>query len=1127
MATSGSQSKGAALFASGKKVSTPSPNKVSSGSSKASPGSSITQQITSRNNLTLTKSGTSLVSKQSSQSSGSGDYDRSYSSVPLVVNAPSKVPTSVPKSSSVPVATKPVTVPVVKSIGSDSSKASTEKSITEQIAARNKLTLTDSGAKQVMKQAPVGSQRIETDSEGNRTVRYKLSEETYIEQIYSPTGHLISSGSKSLASIAPAGVVPGESRLKVMAAPGSEKGAQTQESSSARESEGRPTATKDKESEGGLFGDWQLPTASELLAPVTESDAYKTYILPTVEKLTGGVEYSKTMPASEGQSLDVVQPSVVKPQADLTPTPAVLNTDVIKPEEQAPEMSTELSAQIFAAQGNTDLLLGVEGGNIYPVTDEEKAQAALEYLNSHYPSGAGTGGDNEKICKYFWYLVPGMSQASVDYHTLVSMINDYEGIITNEFGTLSKYSSSIGSVSPIGGSVVTFASLTQSQQQEIIREFNEKMIDNDMPPVVMALFNAGLAEACGSGGKAADARNWMSSGGLQEALEGDVLWYSYSGAKDWLTSQQGMAAVGVGFNLLGAAGAFMVGGPVASIAVMGTAPFSTTELWQSFGEAAFKTKGELQISGEYSQDHVTSYQTLYSTAQSSVSNVGMAKSLSDGNVNLQNIKVAREAVQQAEESLRNNWAYLEASRVYDDKVRQIDTLKNTLATNEAMFDAQGNYIAKQNPPVGISIINSNEDWIVEYAGIKGSFDGQGKLGELKENFVGDVVVKDRSGNELGRQQVKAQLFSGDVTIDAASIVNATQKYSKKAAEVKSTVYTVTVPLGATLAYAGKSYEGGKSYDIPVSEGMSNNAIISQPGRKDEEKVLYPVDQAWVGWKPVLQADPYYSAPGSKTYGQIDLQTSPDATVTINGKQFTPSGDKTVVPVVSGYYSVKVSRPGYEDWEKTVYVGDGQTLAVSDPSQTIKEEDEYQDYSSGGSGGGGGSSGGSSTVSYGLIKYGNACTGAEIWQDEVRVYPVIEQDYSIDPGYHAIKISKTGKKTWLKTVYVSAGDTITVSPAFEDDTGSTSTGTGTGTGTTTATETTQRVYINTEPTQAKVLIDGGATGEWTPCYLDLHNGYYIISTVKSGYVQQDTPLYVGSTILWGDAARNRAKEERLI
>ena len=167
------------------------------------------------------------------------------------------------------------------------------------------------------------------------------------------------------------------------------------------------------------------------------------------------------------------------------------------------------------------------------------------------------------------------------------------------------------------------------------------------------------------------------------------------------------------------------------------------------------------------------------------------------------------------------------------------------------------------------------------------------------------------------------------------------------------------------------------------------------------------------------------------------------------------------------------------------------------------------------------------MTYGLIKYGNACTGADIWQDEVRVYPVIEQEYSIDPGYHAIKISKTGKKTWLKTVYVSAGDTITVSPAFEDDPSSTSTGTGTGTTTTTTTETTQRVYINTEPTQAKVLVNGGATGEWTPCYLDLPNGYYIISTVKSGYAQKDTPLYVGSTILWGDAARNRAKEERLI
>ena len=260
---------------------------------------------------------------------------------------------------------------------------------------------------------------------------------------------------------------------------------------------------------------------------------------------------------------------------------------------------------------------------------------------------------------------------------------------------------------------------------------------------------------------------------------------------------------------------------------------------------------------------------------------------------------------------------------------------------------------------------------------------------------------------------------------------------------------------------------------------------------------------------------------------MEFATSPDTTVTVNGKTFSTGSGDNAIELVSGYYSVKISKPGYEDWEKTVYVGSGQTLAISDPSITEKEETK-KTYSSGGSsGGGGGSYGGSSSskVTWGLIKYGNACVGAEIWQDEVQIAPVIEQEYSIDPGYHAIVIKKTYKKDWLKTVYVAAGDTITVSPAFEDaDSSEESSSSDT---VDSVVDDTKRVYINSEPYNAKVLVNGGYTGEWTPCYLDLPYGYYIISIVKSGYIQQDIPLYVGDIILWEDAARNRAIEERLI
>jgi hypothetical protein len=112
--------------------------------------------------------------------------------------------------------------------------------------------------------------------------------------------------------------------------------------------------------------------------------------------------------------------------------------------------------------------------------------------------------------------------------------------------------------------------------------------------------------------------------------------------------------------------------------------------------------------------------------------------------------------------------------------------------------------------------------------------------------------------------------------------------------------------------------------------------------------------------------------------------------------------------------------------------------------------------------------------------------------------------------------KVGKKPWSKTIYVGEGDTITVSPAFDD---------------LPAEEpeepiivepTTKRIYINSVPSEAKILLDGLATGQWTPGYLNLEYGYYIIGISKTGYVLQERSLWVSDIVLWDDAAKNAAR-----
>ena len=147
----------------------------------------------------------------------------------------------------------------------------------------------------------------------------------------------------------------------------------------------------------------------------------------------------------------------------------------------------------------------------------------------------------------------------------------------------------------------------------------------------------------------------------------------------------------------------------------------------------------------------------------------------------------------------------------------------------------------------------------------------------------------------------------------------------------------------------------------------------------------------------------------------------------------------------------------------------------------------------------------------MIIYGPTCKDAELWQDEVQVYPEINEPYSISPGYHSIKAERVGFKPWLKTVYCASGDSITVSPAFEPVEGS-------GEPTEPVDSTfPKRVFINSDPSGGLVLVNGSSSGEWTPCYLDLPEGYYTFTIKKSGYDPYDIVCYVGEIIAWNQQA----------
>ena len=993
--------------------------------------------------------------------------------------------------------------------------------------------------------------QLKTPTGGSKTIT-KLGENSYTVVEKDSSGHLIRSVNvnpgHTVSTLGQSSGKETDIKLKVLATPGSEKIISKIDAAdpSAGDSIGQQSSTKtpppSSTEEDETPSSW-LSTAYDRYVPDTVKGAVSVVADPVGSGLSSIKEtiaeslkpIDSAINEYGGSSSAVEKVSVV---SSPSPEPVTAAPDIAAPREvvsvapvsDAPVTSdVPLLDAVTSGLLNTEYTLDLEGGNIYPVTDEEKGKAARDYLDDHYPDQAGSGQNNELVCKYAWFLVPQMSQNGVDYYAVADAFRDYESLFNGDVVTAIKYGENVPSEAFQSNRWNGIASLQADEQKQLLIQFAQDQLDNGVPPVVVTMMVYGLSEACG--GKKTTIQSWISNGGFAEDMNSDVVWMQSTSAKDWVSSPTGMSAIGASMGLIGTIGAFMATGPVGAAATFGTLTFNVTEFVGNFGTAAWKTKGELQLTGEYAQDHVSSINSLFSASNSAISNIGFAKSTNDPSVNLQNIANAEASLEALQKSIYDNWAYLEAANVYDDKVRQVQIQERALETNKGMFDAQGNYIAKDNPPVEVRVINTDKGWTITYGELKLRADGHGTLGEITDNFIGDVVITDSSGNEIGRQQLKTQLFSGDQVIDAASIVSQSQKYKGKE-ETANTEYVRTIYLqpGQSMEYNGKIYTATDRvipYDITLHEGIPTRIKFSQDGKESKVEYFGAQGVAWGTYTPVLE-DAFTKAPETAVNQGFKLITSPDSVVKINGRVFSAQGEKNVVPVAPGYYSVEVETPGKETWQKTVYIGEGQYMSISDASQDV-EEPWSSDYSSGGGSSGGGSSSGgsSSSSSEALIIYGETCRNARIWQDDVEVSPEIGKTYSISPGYHGIKISKTGKKDWIKTVYCMAGDSVTVSPALEDSTdtnGTDTNGTDTNGNDSTVTKTTKRVYFNSEPLSARVMINGGFSGEWTPCFLDLEPGYYKVQILKTGYKAQDHTLYVGSVIAWDLYADQLAKQE---
>ena len=237
-----------------------------------------------------------------------------------------------------------------------------------------------------------------------------------------------------------------------------------------------------------------------------------------------------------------------------------------------------------------------------------------------------------------------------------------------------------------------------------------------------------------------------------------------------------------------------------------------------------------------------------------------------------------------------------------------------------------------------------------------------------------------------------------------------------------------------------------------------------------------------------------------------------AMVWLDTVQVTPTPGQAY-GITAGYHAVKATKAGYDDWNKTVYCMENTTLNVDAafiPTSTTTTK----------TGTGTGTTT-TTTDTKAHVVFGQSVVDATVSVDGVVVSVTPGTVYDFEYGYHGILIQKSGYDDWTKTVYLQQGDTLTVSPVLIATT------TTTTTTTTTPTSTSQRVYINTSLDNAKILINGGFTGDWTPGYVDLEPGYYTLTLVKTGYVDYDSFIYVGDTIAFGAAATALAVLKGLI
>lgn len=677
---------------------------------------------------------------------------------------------------------------------------------------------------------------------------------------------------------------------------------------------------------------------------------------------------------------------------------------------------------------------------------EYKQQAVQKYLDEHYPEHRSDG-LNSKVSSLMPDVVIQSLAYGWDYNKIAESVGVMDSFASGKSNGSGQFGQGLTRRTTSQDFNKPFSDLSITEQQERIMMLNQGVSDEGLPPALGTYLTAALISTAGDDSRVSSLTGWVDGGQMKEAMTGGVFPLGRGNAASYLKTQEGQMVAGSVFGVASVVGGFAVGGPAGAVVAAGMFPFATTEWANLMSMNQFGQKSAKQTSGEWAPDQSYQYDQNYKSTNDLLTDLKFKVKDLTPEERVKRLQDAESSYNSLLSTFQDKYVYLGATKTLQDEINRLNDMEKTVHNLRSAISPTGELSGATLPETSVSVM------------IPKGYDVE--IGGQKHQVSGDRI------------DLKGQPF------DSKTI----QLINKETGESKTV--DVTFPESGTQT---KDLRSDVSFATQYKQTREAIAKI-----KDEEKAS----------KPGIAGLP-------SGMGQLAFKPEPGQTWFLDNEQIDTerlSGGAVLAP---GYHAVEVQQEGKMPFQKTVFVGADQSVSLipelqDDWGAKKRDKDIFGNEIDGGGGGGGGSSWSPSPAqTEAFIVFTGTVSGSQVFLDDQEIVPVLGTSYSISPGYHGVKLVKPGKLNWVKTVSVFAGDTVTISPQFEDAPPE-------------STGDLKSVPINANPQGAKISINSVFTGQYTPATIQLAQGLYHLNLYKSGYDDVNTALWVGNTTAVGDNA----------